>query len=232
MRETLKRVCPQPILRTLRILRNIVLPGKVRQKVFTDIYSANHWNDDQSVSGSGSNVEQTETIRREIPRLLKEVDCKTLLDSPCGDFYWMNLTDLGEVDYTGADIVPDLVERNNSTYSSPKKRFIVADISQSDLPKVDVILCRDCLVHLSYQEILAAVRNFKRSGSIYLLTTHFTDRTENKDIMTGDWRPLNLSLKPFLFPEPVALINEACTELNGQYADKCLALWRLEELPG
>jgi hypothetical protein len=43
---------------------------------------------------------------------------------------------------------------------------------------------------------------------------------------------LNLQYAPFLFPAPLAVINESCTEAGGDYADKSLALWRVEDLPG
>ena len=38
-----------------------------------------------------------------------------------------------------------------------------------------MILCRDCLVHLTFDDARAALQNLRRSGSKYLLTTTFTD---------------------------------------------------------
>jgi hypothetical protein len=46
----------------------------------------------------------------------------------------------------------------------------------------------------------------------------------------GDWRPLNFQRPPFTFPAPLEFINEACTEWNGDYADKSLALWQIADL--
>ena len=78
--------------------------------VFTEIFKRNFWGDRESVSGSGSNQEQTRVIVREIPRVLKEVGARTLLDLPCGDFNWMQRVDLSGVSYTGGEIVQDLVD--------------------------------------------------------------------------------------------------------------------------
>ena len=50
------------------------------------------------------------------------------------------------------------------------------------------------------------------------------------DIVTGDWRPLNLQDKPFNFPSPILIINENCTEDGGEYSDKSMALWDISKL--
>jgi hypothetical protein len=72
--------------------------------------------------------------------------------------------------------------------------------------------------------------NLKQSKITYLLTTTFSDRIENKDIVTGDWRTLNLEIAPFNFPKPSQLFNEHCTEAQGAFADKCLGLWKVENV--
>ena len=98
------------------------------------------------------------------------------------------------------------------------------------LPTSDIIFVRDCLVHLSFKNIFEAIENIKKSSSKYLLTTTFTDRDENIDIITGDWRPLNLEIKPFLFPAPEKIIIENCTEGEGKYKDKSMGLWSIKKL--
>jgi hypothetical protein len=99
-------------------------------------------------------------------------------------------------------------------------------------PAADLLLCRDCLVHLSFADIDKALRNIRRSSLAYLLTTTFPAESVNADIVTGDWRPLNLQAAPFNLPTPVELINEGCTEGDGAFADKSLGLWRIRDLPG
>ncbi len=230
LRERMKAACPELLLAAARAVRKALFPARMRAKRFTGIYETNAWQDDESVSGSGSNLIQTETLRAELPTLLKRHEIRSLLDAPCGDLCWIAHTELPVEDYIGADIVPDIIEMNRQRFQNDGWSFVVADIIRDDLPRADAILCRDCLVHLSFREALAAIRNMKRSGARYLLTTHFTDRDSNTDIQTGDWRPLNLRLAPFDFPEPCDLINERCTELDGKYSDKCLAMWRLADL--
>jgi len=90
------------------------------------------------------------------------------------------------------------------------------------------VLCRDCLVHFSFDDVFRALANLCRSGSRYLLTTHFTGPAENRDIVTGDWRLLNLEREPFLLPAPRRVLVESCTLEEGRGQGKCLALWELE----
>ncbi len=52
-----------------------------------------------------------------------------------------------------------------------------------------------------------------------------------RDIGKGLWRTLNLEIHPFHFPKPITVINEHCTEGNGEYSDKSLELWLLEDIP-
>jgi hypothetical protein len=197
-------------------------------RVFTNIYRDKVW---RSTSGAGSTLAETENIRRDIAVLITERRPKSILDIPCGNHLWMNDVDMKECRYIGADIVKDLVLHDRRQYAGPNKEFVVLDITSSPLPPVDLIICRDCLVHLSEGLIAKAVHNIKTSRSTYLLTTTFPDRNLNEDIKTGEWRPLNLQASPFNFPEPILLMLEGCREAAGAYKDKSLGLWRVDDIP-
>jgi SAM-dependent methyltransferase len=191
--------------------------------VFDAIYRSNHWGGEESRSGTGSSLAQTRIVREALPQLLKRLNCQSVLDAPCGDFHWLSQIEL-DVDYIGFDIVDEIVLANRNRYASTNVRFAHGDITSTKLPRVDLILCRDGLVHLSYADIFLALRNFLRSGARYLLTTTFPGRA-NTDIATGGWRPLDFQQRPFEFPPPDDLINERCTEFDGAYPDKSLGLW-------
>ena len=202
-----------------------------RPEIFDRIYRFNAWDDGDSRSGPGSNLQYTAAVRRKLPALLRELAVESLLDAPCGDYRWLSEMDLGRLSYLGVDIVKELVEQNTIAYGAAERSFFQADIVNDPLPPADLILCRDCLVHLSFAEASRVLANFRRSGSRYLLTTTFTDRNKNFDIYTGGWRTLNLCKSPFNFPVPLLVLNEEYAGGNGQYTDKSLALWRLEDLP-
>ena len=115
---------------------------------------------------------------------------------------------------------------------SDKRLTVVVDITRDRLPCADLVLCRDCFVHLSHRQIAAAVANFVRSGSEYLLTSTYTDWPRNEDVRTGGFRPLNLQLPPFNFPPPLSFIHEKEPDERAQYHGKGLGLWRLSDLFG
>jgi hypothetical protein len=198
---------------------------------FAKIYAKNLWGSPESLSGLGSEIDATSQLRSELPKMLRNLKVQRLLDVPCGDFTWMSRLSLKLEEYIGGDIVQEIVEGNSSRFENPYRRFVELDLTQDTLPEVELILCRDCLVHLSFGNIFRALANMQRSKIRYLLTTTFPDCAVNEDITDGDWRLLNLQLPPFNFPVPQELINEECTECEGAYRDKSLGLWRLEDLP-
>jgi hypothetical protein len=103
----------------------------------------------------------------------------------------------------------------------------LADITVDPLPRCDAILCRDCLVHLSFANISRALDNFRRTGARWLITTTFPDWRHNRDCEDGDWRALNFERAPFAWGAPVELLNENCMEAGGGWRDKSLGVWRL-----
>jgi len=199
-------------------------------EVFDRIYNQNAWGNAESRSGDGSDASGTAHIRAVLAQLLKELKIRSMLDLPAGDFNWMRLMDLEGIDYIGGDVVKQIVDQNQARHGKSNIRFSHLNACKDPLPQVDLILCRDMLVHLSFVECMSALLNFHNSGSAYLLTTTFTARDPNKNIKTGQWRPLNLQRPPFMFPRPLRYLVENCEEWNGLWADKCLALWRLADL--
>lgn len=202
-----------------------------RNEVFSRFYRENAWDDPESRSGFGSRMEETRALRSALPDLLRELGVQTLLDAPCGDLNWMRHVELGAVDYLGADIVPELIAENTRRFGNPappggtRYRFQVLDLVTAPVPKADLVLCRDCLVHLSLKDAAQALRNIAASGSRYLLTTTFASPDPNTDIIIG-WRRLNLQLPPFSLPEPLRLIDEGSSE----QPEKQLGLWDLRAI--
>lgn len=200
------------------------------EKTFREIFERNHWAGNDSISGQGSDDRQTSEISLRIPELVKRIGIKNFLDVPCGDFHWFSKMQIDLEQYVGGDILPEIVDKNNCFFGNDFRKFIRINLIQDPLPKADILLCRDCLVHLSHRDIESAIENIRRSKITFLLTTTFPDCEENQDIITGDWRIINLEKPPFSLPKPLLLINEKCTEGQGTYADKSLGLWKISEL--
>lgn len=193
--------------------------------VFEDIYTRNHWGNPESRSGSGSTIRATLNLRRMLPGILRGFDITSVLDIPCGDFNWMQYVDLGCVKYIGADISPSAIENNIEAHGRKGYDFLVLDVVNDPLPLVDLVICRDCLVHLPTAKAFAALENICSSGAQYLLTTTFPFH-DNFECDEGEWRPINLNMEPFPLPPPLLLLNEGCIEAGLQ--DKSIALWQIQ----
>jgi len=198
------------------------------EKTFEKIKEENAWGSVETVSGIGSELRNTVTLREELKFVFSKYKIKSILDIPCGDFNWMNEVDLKDVEYTGADILDSLIESNKEKY--PDYKFINSNIISDDLPSVDLILVRDMLGHLTNENVHATLDNIKKSGSKYLLTTTLTGWDFNSaPTEDGGWRPINLLIKPFSL-RPIYLLNEDCVEGYPDYNDKCMVLFDLEKI--
>ena len=226
MKQAIKKITPKWLLSWYR-KRKSKFRNKTTSEVFTEIYQTNHWQSSESFSGPGSELNHTKILRKALEEILSDMKITSVLDIPCGDFTWMQEVDLSKVEYIGADIVEELIENNNKKHTF---NFTVLNLIKDPLPKSDIIIVRDCLGHLSYADISAAIKNIKSSGCKYLFTTTFPDRNLNNSIVSGQWSPINLQAKPFNFPSPQLIINENCTESDGAYKDKSMALWEISKI--
>ena len=169
---------------------------------FNKIYSTNYWLDGESKSGKGSSLRSTENIRIHLPKIIERFKIERLLDAPCGDFNWMSqVLKNVDIDYIGSDIVEDLIVSNRKNEKNNIK-FVKLDIRIDKLPMSDLMICRDCLFHFSYEDIFKFLDNFLISDIKYiLLTSHLNteNKFENRNIVTGDFRKIDLFSKPFNF---------------------------------
>lgn len=193
---------------------------------FTKIYQSNAWGSKWSRSGSGSTLHATSAIRKSLPLILEQYSIASMLDAPCGDFRWMSTIDfpLG-FRYLGGDIVSPLISELKTNYTSSSIDFIHLDITSDDLPQVDLLLTRDCLFHFSTKDIYKFFANFAKSNIPYLLTTSHETGSNYiyKDIITGDFRVLDLTKPPFNLPsQALWKVNE---QAEGLLPDKSLFLF-------
>ena len=188
------------------------------EKRFSHIYRNNRWNSEESRSGKGSELIQTVEVRKIIPDIIKKYNIKSVLDIPCGDFNYMKEIQI-ECDYIGADIVYDLVEDNKRKY--PEIDFRYLNLICDDLPKSDLVICRDCLVHLNTFDCIQSILNIRRSGSKYLLVTSFNFWKNNGELLRCGWRKLNMELPPYSL-RPIEIFNEKFHNDNNR--DKTLIL--------
>ncbi len=171
-------------------------------KRFVQAFDQNVWRDGESVSGPGSTLGYTSELRATLPAMIRALGCRSMLDAPCGDFNWMQAVDLTDIAYTGADIVPSMIEGLRQAH--PQHEFACLDITKDPLPRADFVLIRDVLFHLSNADVVRVLQNFLDSDGAWLATSHSFDVTEMMDVASEPttFRPVNLTTQPFHFGHP------------------------------
>lgn len=114
---------------------------------FDYIFNSGIWagsTNGETVSGSGSTIENTALYRKQLEEFLKAQDDAVLkfFDAPCGDLNWVKGF-FGDVDYIGGDISGDLVASLRQQY--PDVRVSKFDITKDAFPDAHLWHCRHCL---------------------------------------------------------------------------------------
>ena len=197
--------------------------------VFNSIYKSNYWNKSkefdpniQSLSGPGSipNSIQTNHLLKELESFFRNNNVKKILDAPCGDCAWISKFFDTDINYTGIDIVNDIVKQNKLKYEKNNIKFHCRDISQIEqFDDYDFILMRDFFIHLPTETIKKILIKLKNSKCKFFAFNNYEGENFNKDIPTGQHRKINVLVKPFNLNEPYHKILEL---KNYNFPDKDL----------
>lgn len=184
--------------------------------------------------GPGSDaklVKQAGTIEF-INSVLKKYEIKSINDCPCGLFEnWIYLVDLAGIKYCGYDINDLVIKRNKE--NNLGLSFFEFDLVNEILPKADLIICRDCLFHLSNDFVYRAIKNFRDSGSIYLLATEHrwlktnTELTKEELEHEAGFKFVNLEIRPFDLGVPIEIHNEEVWYEREGGHNRQMSLWKI-----
>lgn len=193
------------------------------KEIFTGIFQENKWRCSESASGAGSTLGWTKNLRTGLPLLLKGLNVKTFLDVPCGDFNWAKEIDWGGIHYIGGDIVGSLIEKNIELYDDENTSFKQIDLSKDELPKADIILVRDCLMHMSIDDAGKCLKNIRNSDVRYILASTYPDKKQNNTSFktSAALSRHNLEAPPLNLPKPILYLNDS----NSHVPEKLLGLW-------
>lgn len=163
------------------------------KEIFSRIYSQKEWvtvGDEDFSSGAGSANEEVtkpyvETILKWVknqPEKLKAVDVG------CGDFRVGSQLCAEFSSYTGADVVPELIEHLSGKEFGGNTNFVCLDASEEKLPEGDVCFVRQVLQHLSNDRIESLLKNLEKFRYV-IITEHVPDegqlKEKNVDKITG-----------------------------------------------
>lgn len=193
------------------------------KEVFTNIIKGGYWAD--VPCGTGSTMAYTQPLRDGLKEFLEKHNIKSMVDAPCGDYSWMSQTPLPEgIKYTGGDIVEHMVDANKNKY--PGVEFACFDISTDALPDVDLLFCRDCLIHFSHADVIKTLKNIVSSNIQYILITSYDDEfADNKNIQTGDFRPISFTKSPYTLGDPIDKIFDWAPGTRNGGVTKHMILW-------
>ena len=205
-------------------ISNLVSQKRINKIVFNSIYKSNHWNKsqkfdkNQSYSGPGSvaNSIQTNSLISELEKFFIENNIKNILDAPCGDCAWISKIFDTDINYTGIDIVEDLIFKNKISFKSKSNiNFYCKDLSEyNNFDNYDFILMRDFFIHLPIPIIKKILIDLKNSNCKYFAFNSYESVIENKEIPTGQHRKINLLKEPFNLVKPFYKIQEINNENN------------------
>jgi 2-polyprenyl-3-methyl-5-hydroxy-6-metoxy-1,4-benzoquinol methylase len=171
----------------------------VRER-FNAIYRDSVWG---AGSGSGSTPANTLEYRHFLSKFMVRNGIQSVLDFGCGDWQFSQYIDWSDVNYYGVDIVESVIIKNRARFQTSKIDFtIFSDFDE--LPKVDLIICKDVLQHLSNEQARRYVSALRRKCRLLLITNDINPANAvNSQITEGGWRPVRPDLAPFSLPAGV-----------------------------
>lgn len=175
---------------------------------FSKIYKYKIWKTGESLSGTSSDFSIAKNYGFKLRDVIINKKIKSIFDCGCGEFEFMDIVvkDL-KIKYIGGDLVDSILLQNKMNFQNYK--FIKFDLLKNRLPNVQLLHIRDCLFHFSFKDIYKALNNFCNSKIKYiLLTSHNSLILKNYDIVTGDFRYLDFSKKPFFFRNEILKIKD------------------------
>lgn len=201
------------------------------EDIYRQIYATDHW---QGGSGPGSTADASAEYRRIVQRLLASTEIRRVLDVGCGDWQVGSLLGWSGIDYTGVDVVEEVIAANTARFGSPRVHFEVADARTGQLPPADLLLVKDVLQHwptADVQRFLSGTLPRYRYALITndIASTHFTGQL-NQDIEMGSWRTLDLQAPPF----DLAVRARWDYDIRGEWTKRILLVsntprWRFAE---
>ena len=206
-----------------------ILSKKFKNKIiFNSIYKSNYWNKSknfnpkfQSYSGPGSipNSRQTNNLITNLEKFFINNNIKKILDAPCGDCAWIEGLFKMNIEYTGIDIVNELIVKNNKKFQKNQKiNFFCEDLTEyNKFDGYDFVLLRDFFIHLPIENIQNILNNLRKSNCKFYAFNSYESVKINKEISTGQHRKINLMEKPFSCEEPFSKIQEV---KNDNFPDK------------
>lgn len=172
--------------------------------VFSQIYKNGEWgrnSEGEGISGMGSVPANALPYMKMLQEFIIKYRIQSAVDVGCGDWVLSRMINWGPVDYYGYDAAAEVIKNNTTRYGNDKRHFYACDAIHADLPKADLLICKDVLQHLPNSYISDFILQLSKYK--YCLITNDIafepqyDRKLNLDIPMGSGRCVDLTLPPF-----------------------------------
>lgn len=164
-----------------------------RTALFNDIYRNSKWGNG---SGPGSGEVFTLAYRSFLSSFIRVKGIRSVLDIGCGDWQFSKLIDWSRIDYHGIDVASDVIEANTEKYAKANIKFSHLDAVECDLPDADLVIIKDCLQHLSTENVQIILDKLKRYKNV-LVIQDVKGRRVNGDCVDAGYRALDIRRAPF-----------------------------------
>jgi len=192
-----------------------------REATFIRIYEKSNWGDSGQGSGQGSSLEFSVPIRCYLNKLIYDFKIDTIVDAPCGSFWWMKhfLEENPHINYIGVDIMPALIKHHNTKYKSDTREFYHGDLVDSELfSKIKdqskiwkgtvLLMVRHAIEHNTGKDGMTIFHNIQNSAiPLFFGTTHVHSH-DPPETLPGGYSKLNFEFPPFNLPHPIELFYE------------------------
>ena len=182
--------------------------------VFNQIYRDNIWGDGKG-SGIGSDPVHVRPYTQFLQNFLQQNQIKSVVDLGCGDWQFSRELNLEGIEYLGVDVATSVIESNQKEFQASNVSFSVLR-EYSQLPKSDLLICKDVLMHLGHEEVFKVIREafpkfrqilitsdvnpYSALGDAYLNARNMRQKMFNEDILTGQMTPFDIRMQPYNIP--------------------------------
>jgi len=165
------------------------------KSVFENIYKTCGWGNG---SGPGSTIEYNVDYVGVLKRLFDDLEIKSVVDIGCGDWQFSRHIDFNQINYTGIDVVEQLIQTNTQLFSKPNIHFVCLDIIQNpeSVPESDLIILKDVVQHWPTKTIIKILTTVKSKAKYILLVNCCHQNDPLDDINLGEYRPLSHTMYP------------------------------------
>ena len=163
------------------------------QKVFNNKYIFHGW---IWGSGTGSIYIFNKPFVKFINKFLEDHnDIHTVVDIGCGDWQIGKHFDLANRKYIGCDVSDYIIKKTKAKFASANREFLHLDAISDELPKGDLVICKDVMQHLCNRDIhclLSKISIFR-----YIIIKNDIYDTQNfssvNDIRNGKFRHIDVT---------------------------------------